>query len=220
MPTRTKRTAAEIAALKAEARTNTARAAATKRDAKPVPNSPPTPASTPTVGVGTIHQDIAGEKEHAPLMGDVIGPLSDHVDEITFRHQSQPLGRMYRAELHVSMTPDCNWGIETAQMQLDRYGYPRRPEAVQPTMERPTTPEERQQPGWDRRMTVTVALPGSPLPRYPQYLRVLFWPLTRASHFEGSATVELRHTELASDTPNFPDRIRVPGGTSFELETR
>jgi hypothetical protein len=217
MAERVKRSAAEVAALKAEARTNTARAAEVKRDAKPAPKPEPRPAPTPhTVGVGTIHQDITGEKENAPLMGDVIGPLSDYVDEITFRHQSRPIGRMYRAELHVSMTPDCNWGIETGPMPPDRYGYNRRPPVVQPMMERPATPEEMRSAINNTRMTVTVLLPGPPPPRYPKYLRVLFWPLTRASHFEGTATVELRHVVRPEDVPSFPDRVRVPGGTSLE----
>jgi hypothetical protein len=174
----------------------------------------------PRPGVGTIHQEIVGEKEHAPLMGDVIGPLHDYVDEIVFHVQSRPIGRVHRAELHCAMDPDANWGIETGPMPPDRYGYPRRPPVVQPTMSRAATPEERRSAIHNTRMEVTVALPGPPAPRFPQYVRVLVWPLQRSSHAEYDVSVELRHIEQASDTPNFPDRVRVPQGSSFELEVR
>jgi hypothetical protein len=184
--------------------------------AKP-PEPAPTPRKAPpvkTVGVGTIHQEVTGEKQDAPLMGEVIGPLHDYVDTIGFLFQSNPLGRAFRAELRAAMAPDVDW--EENSMNLG--GGFKRPPVVPLTMERPATQEERGSAITSTRTTVTVALPGGPAPRMPQYLRVLVWPLTRAEHFEGEATVELRHITRPEDVPSFPDRVRVPQGTSFGME--
>ncbi len=159
MATRTRRNAAEVAALKAEARTNTARAAEVTVDKAVAPSPAPKPRVTYTP---VVRQTIEGEGRDAPTFGEAV-PVPPWADFIGFSIVSQTGPGAVVLQGAIDRDADGWANNVTGQ----------RPPQPGPRMkEREATPEERRSAIYNTRMTVTVPVPGPPMPRWPQWVRV------------------------------------------------
>src|SRR6266487_1820050 len=97
---RARRTAAEVAALKAEQRTTTARRADVEADRRARPAPQPKPAPSKPAYAPVVRQHLEGEKP-GPLFGDVV-PVPDWADIIMFDNHNARL-----ADVHLEASVDA-----------------------------------------------------------------------------------------------------------------